>query len=203
MHNSSTRLNPRKMAFIMLAFSKLRLRIHGKKFLTCNNVSSFNKVPMANVHQSSTLVDRESTHPPLRTICNLIFPTSSSHRTRQMVIRAFTSVSPPSLRSLAFTLLSSELCTQAVLKMDACCLTLQSHISFYCLSLCLYPACLKKSTEKASVSQKAFIFKTTGVHSSLERSVKWSESELRHCNRLITITSSCCCRTFVPVLVCL
>ena len=44
-------------------------------------------------------------------------------------------------------------------------------ISFYCLSLCFYLACLKKSTEKARVYRKTFIFKMVGVHSSLERSV--------------------------------
>ena len=55
---------------------------------------------------------------------------------------------------------------------NACCLTLQSHLSFYCLSLCLYLACLKKSAGKASVLWKLFIFKIAGVHSSLERRVK-------------------------------
>ena len=103
MHNSSTRFNPRKMAFIRwMAFSKLRLKIHGKKFSTCNNVFSFNsKDLMVNLQPSSTLVNRESTHPPSRAICNLIFPASSSHCARQMVIRAFISVSLPSLRPLA------------------------------------------------------------------------------------------------------
>ena len=84
-----------------MAFSKLKLEIHGKKFLTCNNVSSFNsKALMANLQPSSTLVDRESTHPPSRVICNLIFPSSSSHCAWQIVIRAFIGVSPPSLRFL-------------------------------------------------------------------------------------------------------
>ena len=102
MHNSRTRFNPRKLAFIIwMAFPKLKLKIHGKKFLTCNNRSSFNsKALMANLHPSSALVDRESTHFPSRVIFDLIFPDSSSHCTWQMVIAAFINVSPPSLHSL-------------------------------------------------------------------------------------------------------
>ena len=42
---------------------------------------------------------------------------------------------------------------------------------YVCLSLCLYPAYLKKSTEKESFLWKAFIFKITGMHSLLERSL--------------------------------
>ena len=100
LHNSSTRYNPRKMAFIM-AFSKLKLKIHGKKFLAINNVSSYNsKALMANLQPSSTLVDRESTHPSPRVNSNLIFPALSSHCVWQMFTRAFINVSPPSLRSL-------------------------------------------------------------------------------------------------------
>ena len=90
-----------KINGIYYGLSKLRLKIHGKKFLTCNNVPSLNsKALSANLQPSSTFVDRESTHPPPRAVCNLIFPTSSSHCAWQFVIRAFINVSPPSLRSL-------------------------------------------------------------------------------------------------------
>ena len=65
------------------------------------NVSSFNSTAlMAILQPSSTLVDRQSIHSPPRAICNLIFPTSSSHCAWQMVIRAFINVSPPSFCSL-------------------------------------------------------------------------------------------------------
>ena len=47
-----------------------------------------------------------------------------------------------------------------------------SHGSFCGLSLCLYLACLNKSTEKARVKRQAFIFKIARVHSSLKKGVK-------------------------------
>ena len=41
-------------------------------------------------------------------------------------------------------------------------LLLPFHSLFYCSNLCLYVACLKKSTEKASVERKAFNLKLLG-----------------------------------------
>ena len=52
---------------------EIQAQNHGKKFLTCNNVSSFNsKALMANLQLSSTLLDQKSTHPPPSLICNLM-----------------------------------------------------------------------------------------------------------------------------------
>ena len=74
-------------------------------------------------------------------------------------------------RRVIFTLLSNELCTQAILKINACCLTL-AIAHFVLLSQpFLYLACLKKSTEKESTEREAFNFKIVGMHSLLERSV--------------------------------
>ena len=47
-----------------------------------------------------------------------------------------------------------------------------SHGSLYCLSLCLYLDCLKKSTEKARVKWQAFSFKIARIHSLLEMRVQ-------------------------------
>ena len=54
------------------------------------------------------------------------------------------------------------------LLLDPCRLTFRSITSAF---VCTLPVCREKSTEKASAWRKAFIFKITGVHSSLERSV--------------------------------
>ena len=48
---------------------------------------------------------------------------------------------------------------------------LPSHSSFDCLRLCLYFACLRKSTEKAKVKRQPFINKIARVHSSPKRNV--------------------------------
>ena len=63
------------------------------------------------------------------------------------------------------TFLSTELCTLPILGIKSCCLTLVISC-FILLSQPLFVLCLfEKSTEKASVQQKAFIFKIAEVPS--------------------------------------
>ena len=88
----------------------------------------------------------------------------------RLVLKTFQSKIQSTVFVQLENLLSNELCILAILKINACCLTLLSYISLCCLGLCLYLAYLKTSTEKASVKQKAFIFRIAGMHSSLERS---------------------------------
>ena len=66
------------------------------------------------------------------------------------------------------TFLSTELCTLPILGIKSCCLTLVISC-FILLSQPLFVLCLfEKSTEKASVQQKAFIFKIAEVPSLKE-----------------------------------
>ena len=76
-----------------------------------------------------------------------------------------------SIRTRDITSFPSELLIPAILKRNACPLTLAllSHRSFYGLSLILYLACSKKPTETSRVNQQMLIFKIARVTVRLKK----------------------------------